>query len=408
MDIRIGNVSGRAMVAVAVGIAVAVLPMGAGIGAARSRRGDPPTPAPSVPALPKRLPANPDVRVCFDPPAGGHTLAVLGPFRIRGPRGSVLMDEDSLGASPVRLEGDFLAVGDRRFSAKRVDIIPEDDGTIQLNGVCYPGTLALLIGPEKNFCAVNTVPLERYLECVIGGEMPLRWPPAALEAQAVAARTYALYQVITKTDLPWVMGAGEDSQMYTGLKGESPVSRRVVKDTQGKVLLYRAAPIPAYYHSSCAGHTENAAVVFGGESLPPLSGVPCAWCFPPKEWELELEKKELSRMLRDARVPVKGVRGVEAETGRNGIHRESFRIDAPDGPVTLAGEIFRKIIGPRRLRSTNCIVTDQGDRILFQGKGWGHGVGMCQWGAFGMASRKYTGEEILMYYYPGADIEKIY
>lgn len=248
---------------------------------------------------------------------------------------------------------------------------------------------------------INVLPLEDYLLGVLGSEMPTSFPEEALKAQAVAARTYALEKKLEALDQPFHMGASVIHQVYGGLREEDPRTRAAVEATRGEVLTWELQPIEAYFHASCGGRTEDGADALGRD-LPYLKSVSCP-CgdLPAARWEVTVPRRELERTfgIRDGELRIAG----RTRTGR------VSRLVASNGRVIDAVS-FRAKLGYTRIKSLSFDVTpaQNGDGLHFTGRGYGHGAGLCQWGAKVMAARGATYREILAHYYPGTELQTLY
>lgn len=274
-----------------------------------------------------------------------------------------------------------------------------DDGLFRLEGRQYRGSLSVEVGDEGLLSATEVVALEQYLRGVVPSEMPTRWPLQALMAQAVAARTFALHRMtdpeakrsyLTHIDMA-----------YGGVSAESARTDEAIRLTSGLVMWYGGAPVPAYFHSTCGGHTSPAEAVFGEEAIPPLRGVECRWCgeSPRYRWRTRIEVSELQRRLSALGVgPLRSIRTVGAVAG--GRSKQLLL----NGTRLVSAEHFRRVVGRDRIRSTAFAAVRRGSEFEFVGRGWGHGVGLCQWGACGMAREGESWREILAHYYPGSQV----
>jgi len=276
-------------------------------------------------------------------------------------------------------------IGGEEFASKEVIISPNEPYIFNLNGNDYRGKLTLITNDEdQSFDAINLVPLEPYLAGVVGAEMPNYWEPEALKAQSTASRTYCLY--IKKRfgkNRNWDVRNTEAHQVYLGIKAESGQVWDAVNTTYGQVLVCKDSAgtediFPAYYSSVCGGYTENSKHVFG-DSFEALVSVVCPYC------------KDVARShFFFWPMVLLGSRG-----------KSDF----------LRAEDFRLSVDPtgRKIKSTIFQIVDLGDKWAFlSGRGFGHGVGMCQSGTQGMARKDMTAKEILGFYYRGSRIKRIY
>ncbi len=330
----------------------------------------------------------------------------------------------------VSVSAGRITIDGRSFTGSEVIILPDEPYIFNLNGNDYRGKLKLILNSDgKSFDAVNLVPLEPYLAGVVGAEMPDYWEPAALQAQAIAARTYCLY--IKKRfggRRNWDVTKTEANQAYRGLGSESSRIWNAVNQTQGQVLVCKQTDgtegiFPAYYSSTCGGHTENSDNVFG-DSFEPLVGVPCPYCKDVAKpsfffWPMvQFDKTDVTARLLNKYPKLKQLGEITniipARQSNYGKFSRlvSVKLLGSTGKSDfLRAEDFRLSIDPtgRKLKSTICQIVNMGDKWAFiSGRGWGHGVGMCQYGAEAMAREGKTARQILFYYYPSSKIVSIY
>ena len=335
-------------------------------------------------------------------------------------------------SSPVKISltaGQINILG-KKFSASPVLLSSGEPYVFTLNGNDYRGRLRLIVNADKRtFDVINLVQLEPYLQGVVGAEMPYYWQPEALKAQAIVARTYCLY--IKKkfgVNRQWDLAATQANQVYVGIKGEKPKICSAVQSTAAMVLVYTASDgsdilFPTYYSSVCGGHTENSKNVFG-DSMPPLTGVECPYCRDVARindflWPMQqFSKKTVSDKLIRKYPKLKRLgKIVDIIPTSKSVYKNFTRINrvklvgSTGKTDTIRGEDLRLTVDPtgRKIKSTAFNLLGTKNKWLFlSGRGWGHGVGMCQCGAEGMARKGKTSVEILKHYYPGSRIVKIY
>ena len=330
----------------------------------------------------------------------------------------------------VSVSGGRITIGSQHFVSNEVIISPDEPYIFNLNGNDYRGKLKLITNPEdKSFDAVNLVPLEPYLAGVVGAEMPNYWEPAALQAQAIAARTYCLYMKKRfGSKRSWDVKRTQANQVYLGVKAESAQVWEAVNRTYGQVLVCKGPGgtegiFPAYYSSVCGGYTENSKYVFG-DSFEALAGVACPYCKDVAKpdfffWPMvQFDKAYVTnRLLR--RYPklkrlgeIRNIRATKQSDYQGNYGRYSrltlVKLLGSTGKSDfLRAEDFRLAIdrSGRKIKSTICQIVNWGDKWAFlSGRGYGHGVGMCQCGAQGMARKGKTARQILGFYYPGSKI----
>jgi stage II sporulation protein D len=298
--------------------------------------------------------------------------------------------------------------GDKIFFTDAIRVTPLRGADIKLNGTLYRGEMDV-IRTGRGFDAVNRVELEDYLKGVLPKEMHHFWPFGALKAQAIASRSFAVYRAEQRKGKYYDLTADTFSQVYGGQSSEKWRTNRAVHATRGKVLEYDGKILPAYFHSCCGGRTENMAQVWG-EELEPLKGVKCSWCrwSPYFRWQVRVPTKTIVEKLEGKGYQIKRIddirEGVRDSSGR----LEYVRIRSRNKWFEISTGHFRSAISKRVLKSSNFNVKKYPTFYLFSGYGWGHGVGMCQWGAFGLAIRWKNAEWILNHYYPGAKIADLH
>ncbi len=316
-------------------------------------------------------------------------LAVRGEVVLKGNKKS--FDYNSLRGKLEIREGEIYFLN--RKWGEKLEVIPE--GEIFWWGKSpFRGRLRLVVR-ENKILPLNIVDIEDYLRGVVGEEMPYYWPEEALKAQSVVSRTYALYHL--RHYRPYDLSSTILHQKYGGIKSERETINRAVAKTRGEVLVRNGELIFSPFHACSGGFTEWGKEVW--EKAPSyLIGVPDPFCenSPYSYWTYRITRRRLGEMLG---VRVKRVEIVEyTPSGRVRKIKIGDRI--------LRGEELRKILGYSHLRSTLFRVIEGRWWIKFVGKGWGHGVGLCQWGARKMAEKGFSYQDILKFYFPYAHIEK--
>jgi stage II sporulation protein D len=274
---------------------------------------------------------------------------------------------------------------------------------IRLSGREYPAVLEL-VGTPTGIAVVNELPLEDYVAGVLRAEANERWPLEALRAQAVVARTYAVYHRLIGAGKPYHLLASTAHQLYAGrVAGTSPVWV-AVQDTQGQVLRWEGEVFPAFYHTESGGYTEDPRTVFAARNMPALKPVVCPFSAgsPHFYWSLDLPLGDLATVLTRNGLDVGRITAIEVTERTASLRAVSVAVRGTRGSVQLRGNDLRRMVGYDTLKSTLFAVAVDGRVAHFAGRGYGHGVGMCQWGAKGMAEQGYGVREILRYYYPGA------
>ena len=273
----------------------------------------------------------------------------------------------------------------------------DGSGVISVNGTRVKGDVVVVFG-KLQLAAVNVLGLEDYLVGVIGSEMPKSFPTEALKAQAIAARTYALNKKLEQYGQPYHLGSSVISQVYKGLDVEDPRTREAVESTRGLVMTWQLQPIEAYFHASCGGRTETGLDALGRD-LPYLQAVDCP-CgkLPTSHWTLSLKQADLKTLgaVKGSAIKVQG----RSSTGR------ARRVEV--GARSIDAVTFRERIGYMKLKSLSFEIEKSRDGWTVEGTGFGHGAGMCQWGARVYAEKGWDYRKILQHYYPGVELQTLY
>jgi len=268
----------------------------------------------------------------------------------------------------------------------------------------FPGKLNLFV-LDSEILVVNVLGIEKYLNSVVGSEMPTKWPIEALKAQAIASRTYALKQ---KGNKLFDIDSTQKNQVYNGLESRTYKTIRAVKSTRSLVLTYKNKLINALFHSSSGGMTENSQDVWKNK-YPYLSSVKD---FDQNNPKLRWQKKFSSNELINLFPKIGGLKNIEildiTSTGRE----KNLKLIGAYGSDQMSGVALRKRLGLNsnfvrfkffEEELNNKFPTKKG--LIVFGQGSGHGVGMSQWGARYLASRGQKAERILKHFYRGVQIK---
>lgn len=301
----------------------------------------------------------------------------------------------SLGAE---LKGNNITINDR-VSAAELIIEPEDNGYVWIGDRWYRGTTRL-IHQDNGITAINNVDLEQYLYSVVGAEAVSSWPIEALRAQAVAARSYALYKRNSESNGIYDVDTTIGTQVYKGLDSEYTTTHEAVDSTLGQIMTYNNEVILAAFHSSSGGHTENVEDIWTSP-LPYLRAV--------VDYDHESPVFEWQQVI-----PVSKIRSLVAGVGRiSGLQPEkmtprgrviSMRVTGDRGTATISGKKLRKALD---LRSTLFRVSTDGNNLHVKGRGFGHGLGLSQWGAYYLAQQGVGYHQILAHYYQSANLTRL-
>lgn len=363
--------------------------------------------APQCQSLEKET--NPALRVLVFDNKDSLSLAIKGSYHIYSTTSDKLLTGGYILHTIVSGSDKGIMFGQRDLKFSKIRVTVPESSFIYIDGRAFRGSVDILRKDNMKLMVINRVPLEEYLYGVLYNEISHRWPIEAIKVQAVAARTFALYQARQNKLQDYDLTNDIYSQVYSGATSERWSTTRAVKLTTGQVMTYQGDIFPAYYHATCGGRTEDASNLWNVD-LPPLKGVECIFCkdSPHYKWVKDIPLSELEKKLNDNGYKVGKIRSVTVVSRNNSGRVDKIEIkDEADISCMLTAKDFRQMMGPNDIRSTNFESSVNGDKLVLKGIGWGHGVGMCQWGAKGQADKGKKYDEILKYYYPGAEISTI-
>lgn len=372
--------------------------------------------------FPAVVEAAPDVRVLVMRDVEALRLSVAGAFSLLDEKGHAIPQRNQrLDELEVRAGKGGFVFGPAQLDTRILTLVPALPDTLSVDGCRWRGKLRLVRSEKPlRFDVVNILNLEAYLCGVLAAETPYQhWPAEALRAQAVASRTYAVYSMLSarRDRRPYDLPGDQFGQVYSRGSEDSPLITSAVNSTRGVVLTHKGEVFPAYFSAVCGGHTEDASNVFAQRLIPPLAGVECPFCrkggMPYAGWERTFTTEALTNALRplverEFGRPLGPVR--EVEPIAKGVSGRVTRVRVLNAlqPVEMNANQFRLALGPRELPSTFFSVRRAGpEQLAFSGKGWGHGVGVCQYGMSQMAAAGNAYHEILGYYYTDSRLTRL-
>ena len=330
-----------------------------------------------------------EVRVLLSEAPEG-VVEFSGAHAVWGPAG-VLFSKNGPARYRIRLErGQIWLEG--RIVGVRTSLVPKE-GDFELGSRRYSGFLRLVVR-DNRLLWVNVVGIEDYLEGVLPAEMPIWFPLEALKAQAVIARTYAIERLGSHPD--YDLCATSRCQVYLGKTEQSAAYRPAIRASQGYLLAYRGRPVKAVYHADSGGMTASSREVWG-RGYPYLAARPDPYT-RASSWRREPDRKQVGAALAAFGLSVGDVQGFKVLSRTRSDRIGRLLIWGSTGRVELG--LPRVTAFLRKLGLPSTMAWVERDRV-FVGRGLGHGVGLSQWGARGLARRAYTYREILGFYYPG-------
>lgn len=345
------------------------------------------------------------IRVAIAQDADSLGLSVAGFYRIiDSDTRKVMRSGKHLKTTVIPAKEGILADG-VAHGVNKLFIEADAPGAIAINNRKYGGKIEFIKKTDLRLSAVNYIGLEDYVKGILYHEVSHYWPDEALKAQAVVCRTYALYQAGQNASRDYDVTSDIYSQVYGGRASERYRTTRAVTETAGFALNYRGKIFPAYFHATCAGHTEDASLLWNID-LAPLKGVICDFCrgSPHFKWHTVLSRSEIREKLKKSGYALNDIKEIKIQ-GKDASSRVTkLSITTGNKDISVSGKDFREAIGPNVIKSANFEVSLVNDDIIFEGFGWGHGAGLCQWGAYFMAKQGSDYKQILEYYYPGSEI----
>lgn len=371
----------------------------------------------------------------------------------------------------ILLGQDKVMINDREINNSILDVIriePANGNKTLVNNRNYRGVIEIRKNKQNTLDVINELTTEEYLYGIMKMELSPAWPSEVQKAQAVASRTYALASLGKNKNSSFDIVATVMDQVYGGIAGEDVRSNLAVDETQGEVLMYQDKIAKVVFHSDAGGITEAARYVWeGGEDVPYLIMVEENFevVSPYRRWRLELKKDEVENLLSSRGVITSPLRYISILQFSPSLRAARIKILEDKGETILSGNKFRSIMGWDVLRSTlfnieyrereeiieksifytaddvyiigddlipysrivsKSLIEDEDNyltsesaiivagirtvpqKFVFHGRGWGHGVGMSQWGAKALSESDYNYWEILNFYYPGCELKKIY
>jgi stage II sporulation protein D len=402
-------------------------------------------PAPERPTPPDRIVAEPPLRVGLLVDVASARLEAAGALDVVDEAGAVratvrpgevwTVRRSTVGGAGAGIE----ATGSGQSVRATGPLVFRPAGeavTIRVDDRSYRGAV-LLLPAASGVTVVNVLDLEAYLLGVVPLEIGRGRPDAeveAVKAQAIAARTYAIRHMGRRSAQGFDLYATVMDQAYGGAEAEDPVSTRAVRETRGEIIVYQGEPIEAFYHSTCGGHTAALEEVWPGEPRPylrsisdqkPGGGWYCEtsnrfrWT---ERWDHEALTAALSRGLRERGVtdgPVSRVTELSLTGTTTSGRARALRVRTNAGDHVVRGDSIRWVLRPepnRILNSASITLQPHADPsdparltgLTVEGRGWGHGIGMCQVGALGRAREGHSYRDILSAYYPGTEIARLY
>jgi stage II sporulation protein D len=312
----------------------------------------------------------------------------------RGKRGEVL----------VSFDGQGLRVNGAPAKSNRIVLSPMEPAALEFNQRRYAGEMEVVL-EGKQLLLINELDMEQYVLGVLTPEIGAGSPLEALKAQAICSRGFAHMVVQKRLGREYHLRPDSNDQVYRGYPGQNGVLLRAIAETEGLLLTYRGQPFTTFFHATCGGATESVYDWTGGTLVAPLAGVPCGFCENSRtyKWRFTQTRAELSKALGG---PVADL--IVSARSKSGRVKDVEMVLERGGRRRIAAADLRKKFGVNKFKSLLFDVKEEGDKFVFEGRGWGHGVGMCQSGAIELAQRGKSVEEILKHYFPSSQLKRFW
>jgi len=273
-------------------------------------------------------------------------------------------------------------------------------------------TIRVLVSRRRGRSRIRTIKMEKYLAGVIGNEMSRRWPKEALKAQTVAARSYAYYRMkeARANGRRWDVIAGQGDQVFRSRDTGNSYLNSIVAQTRGQFLSDKGRVVQAFYSSTCGGRTRTAkdAGLSNNSPLNRSQSDPYCRQTPFRDWVVKTSLSDLSKRFKKKGIKAQNLKSIRVKSkDRSGFVKSlTYRDDR--GQWTMSGGLFRSIMGSYRVKSQRFRIKESRGYLYIHGHGFGHGVGLCQYGAKVMADKRKSYRHILGKYYPGVKLKRLY
>lgn len=349
--------------------------------------------------------------------SSGEQVTLKTPVQTRAPQTTPDLSAPGLPAAPAPVtfttwkvgvlggkKGGNLTLNGQDAGNTTLYLAPTPGSVVEISGRSYRGGV-LLRSLDGGVQAINVVDLEDYLRGVVPAEMPASWPAAALQAQAVIARTYAAARV--NPAVPYDTCATESCQVYQGVAAEKPGSDAAIQATAGQVIAYGGKAATTYFSSDSGGFTASAKEAWNMD-LPYLPAKPDPFSVGPRSrWQLDLPAAKVQELAVKYGAKIGTLRAVTASRVSESGRPSELTLTGSAGTHLIQGAKAGGFIRALGAPSSRVNLGMQGGTLTLQGAGAGHGVGLSQYGALGLANAGYDVLHILGFYYPGTLLSRL-
>ncbi len=304
----------------------------------------------------------------------------------------------------ILLKNNNININGVSISEKEIELTSND--LLELNNRKYRGGMYILL-KDNEILVINKVKLDYYLYGVLPSEVIPSWHEECLKAQAVAARTFAIFNKMNSKSSFYDLDSNNLSQVYKGYNLETKKTNEAIDKTKDEIMTYNGEVIQSFFHANSGGKTASSEEVWGGK-IDYLKSKDDEFCKKEKnyKWEISLTSEKISEKLQKNNISIGEIYDIKIMERSESGRIKTLKIYGSSGSIIIKGKDFRIYLGDNNIKSTNFSITRQNGNFIFNGFGWGHGVGLSQEGAKGMAENGWDYKKILKYFYTDIDIVK--
>ena len=283
-------------------------------------------------------------------------------------------------------------------------IFESREGVLLFQNKKYSGIIEVKKG-NKDHIYINHVGMDQYLVSVVGHEMSNSWPLEALKAQTVVARGYVLVKISQALGRDYDVDTTVNHQVYKGIPLQKDNLEKAVSATHNKVVVYRSGLAKVFFHSSCGGRLEASNEVWK-ENLPYLQTKRSKFCrkTPPYSWKYKIPVKQFEKVF-----SISGLKKLYVVKRTVSRRTKEILAVTGKGKISIHPSKFRQKFGERNIKSYLFDIRLRGKQIQVAGRGYGHGVGLCQWGSRVMAKQyKMNHRRILKHFFPNTAVSRFF
>lgn len=296
-----------------------------------------------------------------------------------------------------------------------IKIQSQEGNPIQVNNRYFVGTVIFKVTKNETIEIINELDLETYLLGVLLGETSDDFQLEAIKAQAITSRTFALSEMASHQNQPWHVKSSVKAQVFSGMSSVPEKIKNAILQTRGEILNDRGKIFRSYFSSSCGGSTADlTSLPWETDNASVMQSRECPFCKKIKpsnfNWEIKYSKSQLLNLFINAGHKINSITSLEIGSQDSFGRVLSLNVFDQEQKLTINALRFRVEVLKDTFKFRSCLFTinTDGNNYIFRGTGWGHGVGLCQYGSQGMAKEGRNCYDILKFYYTGVQFSKYY